>query len=189
MDLKSLFYKHDEYTGELRLSKTNVITSLVFLAIFIYVMNFYLTDSQYAHMNILILLIAGFIVGLIFAIPVYLVGLVICKIIYPNKSRQRVQDTTVTDFNPPCPHDYAVRFKNAIELNDSSTAEELLKGWDKSDANYQYAYIIYEGMPPTHLSRNELNELLNQADKMTACDESLKPWYRSTAIQVITLND
>lgn len=189
MDLKSILYKHDEYTGEYRISKTKLITCLVFIVLFIFCMNLYLTDSQLSQYNIISLILAAIIVGLIFAIPTYIIGLIICKILYRDKPRESITNPTLYDFNPPCPHDFAIRFKNAIESNNSEMAGELLKSWDKSDANYQYASIIFEGMPPTQLDKKELYNLLNQADQMTACDGSLKQWYRSTAIQVINLND
>ena len=189
MDLKGFLYKNDEYTGQYRLSKTKIITWIVFVVFFLFSMSIYSTDAQFTNTNIFILIFAAIVVGLVFAIPIYIIGFIICKILYRDKPTQDNSNPTITDFNPPCPHDYAIRFKNAIETNNSNTAEDLLKGWNKNDANYQYASLIYEGMPPTNLSRQELYELLNRADNMTACDESLKRWYRSTAIQVITLNE
>ena len=67
-------------------------------------------------------------------------------------------------------------------------AGELLSSWNIDDANYKYASIIYEGMPPTELSLDDLNKMFMNAEKMKSCDESLRLWYQSTAIQVINLN-
>lgn len=202
LDLKSFVYKHDEFTGELRLSKTKIITCLIFLPVFLSTMNLYLNDPRYINMNILILLFSALIVGLVFALPVYIIGLLICKFLYRDKftifkGHDNNQDNNIDfqntknnnyDFNP-CPYDNAIRFKSAIEDNTSDLAEKILENWDKNDANYRYAYLIYEGMPPTQLSQTQLHTLLNQADKMSACDNSLKEWYRSTALEVIKLND
>ena len=43
-------------------------------------------------------------------------------------------------------------------------------------------------MPPTDLSLDDLNKMFMNAEKMKSCDESLRLWYQSTAIQVINLN-
>lgn len=188
MDLKGLLYKNDEYTGEYRLSKTKIITCIIFVIFFLFAMYVYVTDGQFAQNNILSLF-AAVIVGAIIAVPTYIIGLLISKILYRDKPNQIVSNPNLNDLNKPCPHDYAVKFKNAVEANDSALAGELLASWDKNDANYKYASLIYEGIPPTKLSKMELYSILNQADKMTACDESLRQWYRSTAMEVINLND
>lgn len=189
MNLKELFYKNDEFTGEYRISKTKLISCMVFIVFFLFAMSLYLTDAQYTQTNILGLLIAAIIVGVLFAVPTYILGLLISKIIYRNKAGQNLSNPNLNDFNKQCPHDYAFRFKSAIEANNSDLARDLLTSWDKNDANYKYASLIYDGMPPTKLSKLELYSLLNEADKMNACDGSLKQWYRATAIQVISLND
>lgn len=188
MDPRGLLYKNDEYTGEYRISKTKLITWIIFVIFFLFAMNLYLTNGQFAQ-NSLSALLAAVIVGAIFAVPTYIIGILISKILYRDKPGQNTSDFDVIDFNKPCPHDYAVRFKGAVEANDSDLAGKLLDSWDKNDANYKYASLIYDGMPPTKLSKLELYSLLNEADKMNACDGSLKQWYRATAIQVISLND
>ena len=82
----------------------------------------------------------------------------------------------------------AKQFKNAVEIDDVNLASNILSKWNKNDANYKYATLIFEGMPPSELSLTEMNELLSSADNMKATNESLKEWYRSTAVEVINLN-
>ena len=43
-------------------------------------------------------------------------------------------------------------------------------------------------MPPSDVTLVDLNNWLDTADKMNAYDNSLKSWYRDTAIEVINLN-
>jgi len=188
MDLKGLLYKNDEYTGEYRISKTKLVTCIMFVIFFIFAMYIYLTDGQFAQ-NSIVSLFAAVIVGAVFAVPTYIIGLLISKILYRDKADQITSNMDFNNYNRPCSHDYAVKFKGAVEANDGDLAGELLASWDKNDANYKYASLIYEGMPPTKLSKMELFSILNQADKMTACDESLRHWYRSTAMEVINLNN
>lgn len=82
----------------------------------------------------------------------------------------------------------AEEFKNAIINNNGKLASELLFNWDNNDANYLYAKIIFDGMPPSDVTLVDLNNWLDTADKMNAYDNSLKSWYRDTAIEVINLN-
>ena len=74
-----------------------------------------------------------------------------------------------------------------MEEDDTTLASDLLLKWDKNDANYKYASLIFEGIPPTDLSLTQMNEILKTADNMKAYDESLKDWYRSTAVEVINI--
>lgn len=64
----------------------------------------------------------------------------------------------------------------------------MLIAWPREDANKKYALIIYDGMPPSNVSRSELIDWLNTADSMNACDSLLKPWFRSMAIRVINIH-
>lgn len=207
MDLmKTLFYKTDESTNQLRLSKTKVISSIVFIIFFGLSLVFYLTSPDFKDTNILSLLIASIVFGLIFAVPTFIVGWILGKLLNRNKPKNYSIENNL-DFNPmetvnmeentnvkesiedvPCPYDTAIKFKEAIEKDDSDLASNLLLKWDNNDANYKYASIIFEGMPPSDLSLNELNEMLKSADSMKACDESLREWFKSTALQVINLN-
>ena len=85
--------------------------------------------------------------------------------------------------------DYAKEFKEAIQANKGDKAADILLGWrDRNDANNKYAFIIYDGMPPSQLSYDELLDWLDEADKMEPRDASLKEWYRSTAVQIIQIN-
>jgi len=43
-------------------------------------------------------------------------------------------------------------------------------------------------MPPSTLSLIELENILKSAEKLNACDESLRDWFKSTALEVINLN-
>lgn len=84
---------------------------------------------------------------------------------------------------------FAEEFKQAIDVNDGGKAADILLAWrDREDANHKYAIIIYDGMPPSQIHYSELLQWLDEADKMTPRDESLKSWYRQTALMVININ-
>ena len=64
-----LFYKTDKYTGELRVAKTKTISIVVFIVMFLFEMGIGLAESSFA-----VVVIAGVIFGLIFAVPTYIIG-------------------------------------------------------------------------------------------------------------------
>ena len=67
--ISKLFYKTDKYTGELRIAKTNTISIAVFVLMFLYAIA--INASSY---SILVTVIAAIVIGLIFAVPTYIVG-------------------------------------------------------------------------------------------------------------------
>lgn len=186
--LNTLFYKIDNETGQIRLSKTKVITWIVFIIFFIIAINLYYTSPQFTKDDKILLFLSSIVFGLVFAVPTFVIGWLISKFIYRGTSTTITSNNDFVKLKNPCPHDYAIRFKKAIEENNSDLAGELLSSWNIDDANYKYASIIYEGMPPTELSLDDLNKMFMNAEKMKSCDESLRLWYQSTAIQVINLN-
>ena len=64
-----LIYKTDKYTGELRVAKTKTISIVVFIVMFLFEMGIGLAESSFA-----VVVIAGVIFGLIFAVPTYIIG-------------------------------------------------------------------------------------------------------------------
>lgn len=70
--VSKLFYKADRYTGELRIGKAKTISVAVFVLVFLYAIAINL--SSY---SIFISLFSSVIVGLIFAVPVYIVGYIL----------------------------------------------------------------------------------------------------------------
>jgi len=202
--IEILFYKYDEETKHMRLSKTKVISSLVFILFFIFAIYTYLTTPTIKDGNIIISLLASIIVGLIFAIPTFVAGLLINKFLNRNKpntlsnyDNNSNQMSTQNNINPhkeenhdkkECTNDFAKQFKEAVEHDDVSLASDILSKWDEKDANCQYALLIFEGMPPSTLSLIELENILKSAEKLNACDESLRDWFKSTALEVINLN-
>ena len=202
--IDSLFYKTDENTGRRRVSKTKLITCIVFLFFFVFALYVYIDDPGLYEGGTVIMLIASVLIGLIFAVPTFVVGWLIGKLLNRNRSTpsggygqnsspaqtQNPEDTPIIqDFTNMDAPDCAGEFKKAIEDDNGDLAADLLRKWDRNDANYRYASIIFEGMPPSTLSSDELNELLSAADGMRARDESLREWFRSTAVQVISLHD
>lgn len=198
--LTDLIYKNDEKSGIKRISKTKVIPLIVFVAFFLFAMTIYITNPEVSP-NIFISIIAAAIIGLTFAVPVFIVGWIISKFLnrdknYPQSPIQEQKEVNnqinrnYLDFNSksPCPHDNATRFKNAVSDNNSELAENILYNWDKNDANYLYAKIIYDGMPPSSVGITELKKWLQIADNMNACDENLRTWFKNTALEVIKIN-
>jgi hypothetical protein len=85
--------------------------------------------------------------------------------------------------------DYAEEFKKAIEENEGDKAADILLNWkDRQDANNKYAFVIFDGMPPSELRYDELMKWMNEAKEMEAKNPSLKAWYMSTALHVVTIN-
>ena len=199
--IETLFYKADESTNQMRISKTKVITCIVFIVFFILAMIIY-TDPAYKDTNIIILLLSAIVFGLIFAVPTFIVGWLIGKLLNRNKTKnysntgpvynpppaQNGIDTQNTEKTEDSLMEYAKEFKEAVESDNVDLASQLLLKWDKNDANYRYASLIFDGMPPTELSLTEMNEMLKTADNMNAYDESLRQWYRTTSLEVINLN-
>ena len=202
--IETLFYKTDEKTNQMRISKTKVITDIVFLLFFIFSINTYLTTPGNENTSMIILFFSSILVGLVFAIPTFIVGWLISKLLnrnktnnYPNNNGNYNQAAPQNNYNTDTventepknnPNEYAKQFKKAVENDDVDLASELLSKWNNNDANFKYATIIFEGMPPSELSLTELNEMLNSADNMESYDETLKDWYKSTAVEVINLN-
>ena len=162
----------------------------------------FFTHPNYRNSNIILVLFTSVIYGLMFAVPTYIVGWLIGKLL--NRNRTKSYSTTNTDYNSTVTqkenntkpekiekdtaNNYAKEFKEAVETDNVDLASDILSKWDKNDANYKYASLIFEGMPPTELSITEMNEIMKTADNMKAQDESLKEWYKSTALEVININ-
>lgn len=203
--LDTLFYKADEITGERRIAKTKTISISVFLLIFLFFMYLYLTDPELAGGDIIISLFASIIIGLICAVPVFVIGWILGRLLnYRNPLANNPQGNYNQQTNNPNnvyqgPQlDYvpskiqdsnAKKFKKAIEENDSDLAQDLLSSWDRNDANYMYAKVIFEGMPPSSVGVDELRSWLEKANTMIPSDETLKFWYKSSAEEVINLNN
>lgn len=199
---EKLFYKIDESSNQKRISKTKVITCIVFIIFFLFSITMFFTHPNYRNSNIILVLFTSVIYGLMFAVPTYIVGWLIGKLL--NRNRTKSYSTTNTDYNSTVTqkenntkpekiekdtaNNYAKEFKEAVETDNVDLASDILSKWDKNDANYKYASLIFEGMPPTELSITEMNEIMKTADNMKAQDESLKEWYKSTALEVININ-
>lgn len=85
--------------------------------------------------------------------------------------------------------DYAEEFKNAIENNEGDKAADILIAWrDRADANNKYAFVIFDGMPPSELRHPELMEWMKQAEAMEPRNPSLSEWYKKTALNVLSMN-
>jgi hypothetical protein len=106
----------------------------------------------------------------------------------PQEYKNINNDEELNKKENECPEEYAKEFKRAVEEDNIDLAQDLLNKWNKDDANYVYASIIFEGMPPTTLSIEELTTMFNTGNNMKSCDESLKDWFKSTAMEVINLN-
>lgn len=71
-----LMYKHDLTTGKLRLAKTKCVTLVVFCGFSIF--GFLVSLLKF---NIIISIFAGLIIGILFAIPVAVIGIVFGRVI------------------------------------------------------------------------------------------------------------
>ena len=78
--LNTLFYKIDNETGQIRLSKTKVITWIVFIIFFIIAINLYYTSPQFANDDKILLLLSSIVFGLVFAVPTFVIGVLVVDI-------------------------------------------------------------------------------------------------------------
>ncbi len=74
--VSKLFYKTDRYTGELRIAKAKTISIAVFVLVFLYAIAINL-----ATYSIFITIISAIIVGLVCAVPTYIIGYIIGLVI------------------------------------------------------------------------------------------------------------
>ena len=77
---QKLFYWQDRRTHEYKLSKSKIISEIVYLLVFLYGIHFYFFVSETKY-SILVSVIATIILPLIFAVPVFAVGFLIHKFI------------------------------------------------------------------------------------------------------------
>ncbi len=194
-----LVYKDDENTGQKRISKAKIISLIVFVLMFLFGIS-----QPNTNVSGFVVFLAAIVFGLFFSVPVFIVGWLIGKLL-SRTNKSSVQTTQMPQSNPtsipntsrnntdnkesvPCPHNNALRFKNAIDDNNAELAESILSGWEIDDANYLYARIIFDGMPPSSVELSQLNDWFERAENMSACDNNLRSWFKSTALQVINLH-
>ncbi|WP_323735850.1 hypothetical protein PXD04_08145 [Methanosphaera sp. ISO3-F5] len=207
-----LLYKTDNSTRQKRMSKTKLITLIVFVISFILFIIMYLT-TPILNFGIGVSLIASFVLALSMALPTYILGWGLGRILNsekplinlnidqqmnnqgynqqnynPNYNQENFQQNNQMN-NNKYTQNYAQEFKNAIDENNQDRAENILNQWNNDDANYLYAKIIYYGMPPTDIHINELYNWLEKADNIQAIDGQLREWYRSSAQQVIEMQE
>ena len=74
--VSKLFYKTDKYTGELRFAKTKTISIGVFILMFLFSMSVGIEGASF-----IALLLTSIIFGLVFAVPVFVVGFILGLVI------------------------------------------------------------------------------------------------------------
>lgn len=67
--VSKIFYTTDKYTGELRIAKTNIISLVVFVVMFLFEVNLGLGEYSFAA-----IFISAILFGLIFAVPTFIIG-------------------------------------------------------------------------------------------------------------------
>jgi uncharacterized membrane protein YvbJ len=80
--ITKLFYKRDRNTGQLRIAKARCISIVVFFAFFI----FAFTVPSSPDISFFAVFLAAIIVGLIFAVPTYIIGFIIGWVIDRSKN-------------------------------------------------------------------------------------------------------
>jgi len=186
--LKSLFYKTDKKTNRIRLSKLNTGSTLIFLIIYLIFFISYLSNSYYY--SILDVIFFPLFIAILLIGPIYVIGLIISILIDEHYNNVSVIDNTNNTSHLNNFKDPAQKFKESIENNNSENAKVILNSWNNlDDANYRYARIIFEGMPPTNIPLVELEKNLKDADTIKTDNLNLREWYRKTAVKVINLNE
>ena len=98
MNLDKLIYKKEN--NKMRISKTKVITILVFITFFVWPLYDFLFDPKYAYTGVGRGVMAAIIIGLIFAIPTYIVGFLISRILEKrNNAPQNTSFNTHSQFS------------------------------------------------------------------------------------------
>lgn len=99
MNLEKLIYKQDMKNNTMRISKTKVISIIVFIIFFIWPLYDFLFDLKYSYMGLGSAVLAAIFIGLIVSVPTFIIGFIISKITgKTNKSSQTI-DTSPTNIN------------------------------------------------------------------------------------------
>ena len=67
--VSKIFYTTDKYTGELRIAKTNIISLVVFVVMFLFEINLGLGEYSFV-----VVFISAIVFGLVFAVPTFIIG-------------------------------------------------------------------------------------------------------------------
>lgn len=98
MNLEKLIYKKDNNT--MRISKTKVITLLVFITFFIWPLYDFLFVPKYSYLGPGTAILTALIIALIVSVPVFIIGFIISKIIGKNnKSPQNTSSANTSNQN------------------------------------------------------------------------------------------
>ena len=117
MDFKKLIYKYDYATNTTRISKTKAITIAVFVIFFIW------SFPDFLKEGILSAIFSSIIVGLIFAVPTFIVGFIISKIINSVKKDNK---TPAIKNNAQTPETTTIKKENEnLVLNEAGSDETI----------------------------------------------------------------
>lgn len=97
MNLDKLIYKQEN--NKMRISKTKVITILVFIIFFIWPLYDFLFDSKYAYVGIGSGVVSAIIIGLIFSIPTFIVGFIISRILEKRNNTLEINTSPANSQN------------------------------------------------------------------------------------------
>lgn len=136
MDFKKLIYKQNDSDNTIRISKTKVITIIVFIIFFAWSFPDFLNDG------LLSALFTAILVGLIMAIPTFIVGWIIGKIL--NKNQVVKKDLQTPKNTTPKKED------NNSEINNEKTPKSTTrKSWTfdtPQEYEYKLRYLASNGM-------------------------------------------
>ena len=96
MNLDKLIYKQEN--NRMRISKTKVITILVFIIFFIWSLHDFLFDPKYAYLGTGSAVLSAIMVGLIVSIPTLIVGFIISRILEKRNNALKTS-TSRTNLN------------------------------------------------------------------------------------------
>ena len=193
MDFKKLIYKQNDADNTMRISKTKVITIIVFIIFFAWSFPDFLNDG------LLSALFTAILVGLIMAIPTFVVGWIIGKILEFKQNKIANNDNKVVKktnssknlkteskkVNDNENETFAKNFKLFWETQRFVEAKDLCEDWVKKfpkDINCLYAVIIVNATMDT-IPNSELNNSFSILKQQRGSE--LTYWYRDMAERAI----
>ncbi len=181
MDFKKLIYKQNDADNTMRISKTKVITIIVFIIFFAW------SFPDFLNNGLLSALFSAILVGLTLAIPTFVVGWIIGKLLNKTdgpKNNENYKNTNQV-MNDGNNKNYAFDFKSLWIKHEFVQATYIYSKWADdypNDLNCQYANIIINAT----MDSVSNGELLNKFRSLNQQQGSeLTPWFKDMAERAI----
>ena len=173
MNLEKLIYKQDMENNTMRISKTKVITILVFIIFFIWPLYDFLFNPKYSYTGIGSSIVAAIFVALIVSVPTFIIGFVIGKIIERRNKSSKTKNTSPSnipsqniagiDKNIP-PNVEAIKTNNANPNPKLLKINELKKEFDEKELTTKE--LIKTKFEPPQITYNRFMAVVDNCSKI-----------------------